>query len=129
MTETEKREAIRQFLGKRYNGVIPITDEMIDAVLAGLAEIEIQKEDAQCLCGRQIHRDTASLGTWVHDDTGAGWCDLEGFSGGYAAPATDEDRARRARFDPWDLSSMEWLASEADGPAVAKAERKPRRTK
>jgi hypothetical protein len=38
ITEAQKREAIRDMLTKRYNGVIPVTDEMIDMVLDGLAQ-------------------------------------------------------------------------------------------
>lgn len=36
----DRRETIRQFLDRRYHGVIPVTDEMIDAVLDGLAAEE-----------------------------------------------------------------------------------------
>jgi hypothetical protein len=38
MSENQDRQAIRDMLTKRYNGVIPVTDEMIDAVLTGLAD-------------------------------------------------------------------------------------------
>ena len=34
----QDREAIRQMLAKRYHGAIPISEEMIDAVMAGLAK-------------------------------------------------------------------------------------------
>jgi hypothetical protein len=33
----EDRETVRQMLVKRYHGAIEVTDEMIDAVLSGLA--------------------------------------------------------------------------------------------
>jgi hypothetical protein len=35
-----ERDIIRQFLNERYHGAIPVTDEMIDAVLEGLKEGE-----------------------------------------------------------------------------------------
>jgi vacuolar-type H+-ATPase subunit F/Vma7 len=38
ITEAQKRQAIRDMLTKRYYGVIPVTDEMIDMVLDGLRE-------------------------------------------------------------------------------------------
>ena len=34
----QDRETIRQMLEKRYRGAVPVTDEMIDAVLKGLAD-------------------------------------------------------------------------------------------
>ena len=34
---TQDRETIRQMLEKRYRGAVPVTDEMIDMILAGLA--------------------------------------------------------------------------------------------
>jgi hypothetical protein len=34
LTETEKRQAIRDMLTKRYHGAIEVTDEMIDAILS-----------------------------------------------------------------------------------------------
>ena len=33
----QDREAIRQMLAKRYHGAIPVTEEMIDAIMEGLA--------------------------------------------------------------------------------------------
>jgi NADP-dependent 3-hydroxy acid dehydrogenase YdfG len=38
VAEAARREAIRKMLDERYHGVIPVTDEMIDAVLDGLDE-------------------------------------------------------------------------------------------
>jgi len=33
-----RRQVVRQFLRERYNGVIPVTDEMIQAVMDELPE-------------------------------------------------------------------------------------------
>jgi hypothetical protein len=37
-TGDPRREQLRAFLERRYNGVIPVTDEMVQAVLDGLDE-------------------------------------------------------------------------------------------
>jgi hypothetical protein len=36
----EDREAIRRMLAKRYRGAIDITDDMVDAVMAGIAALD-----------------------------------------------------------------------------------------